>query len=68
MESHEKESKSFDYLVRNNYDNLLSLVKRKSSVENSLELAICVCMYSEDKTMLRRTLSGISANIANFVK
>ena len=25
-------------------------------------------MYSEDKTMLRRTLSGISNNILNFVK
>ena len=25
-------------------------------------------MYSEDKTMVRRTLSGISNNIINFVK
>ena len=33
----------------------------------SLKLAICVCMYSEDRKMLKSTLAGISGNIANLV-
>jgi hypothetical protein len=33
-----------------------------------MKVAICVCMYSEDKFMLKRTLSGISQNILNFHK
>ena len=32
-----------------------------------IELAICVCMYSEDKKMLKSTIAGISENIANIV-
>ena len=32
-----------------------------------LELAICVCMYSEDKKMLKSTLAGISNNISTLV-
>lgn len=32
-----------------------------------IELAICVCMYSEDKKMLKSTIAGISENIANLV-
>ena len=31
-----------------------------------IELAICVCMYSEDKKMLRSTLKGIQENISNL--
>lgn len=40
-------------------DNYISLMKRKEGTE----LAICVCMYSEDKPMLKRTLEGIADNI-----
>lgn len=32
-----------------------------------MELAICVCMYSEDKKMLKSTLAGIADNIVNIV-
>ncbi len=32
-----------------------------------MELAICVCMYSEDKKMLKNTLAGVAENIANIV-
>jgi hypothetical protein len=35
--------------------------------ERGIELAICVCMYSEDKKMLKNTIAGISENIANIV-
>ena len=34
---------------------------------DGIELAICVCMYSEDKKMLKSTIAGISENIANLV-
>lgn len=40
-------------------DNYLSLLKKPKGTE----LAICVCMYSEDKPMLKRTLEGIADNI-----
>ena len=30
-------------------------------------MAICVCMYSEDKKMLKSTLAGIKENISNIV-
>lgn len=33
-----------------------------------LKLAICICMYSEDKGMLRKTLTGVSKNIASMVR
>lgn len=47
---------TYDDLVHNNYDNLLSVLKANTQ----FELAICVCMYSEDKKMLRYTLQGVS--------
>ena len=40
----------------------------KRPFKTSIRLAICVCMYSEDKPMLRRTLAGIAKNIKCFVK
>lgn len=43
-------------------DNLLSLIKTKEGIE----LAICVCMYSEDKKMLKSTISGIAENVAQL--
>ena len=51
---------------------MLSLFKRneekvKKGLENPFKLAICVCMYSETKQMLKSTLAGISQNIANLV-
>ena len=54
------EEKKLDYkfLCNNNYDNLLSLIKTDEG--KSLKLAICICMYSEDKNMLKRTLNGVS--------
>jgi hypothetical protein len=35
---------------------MLALMKSKEG----LELAICVCMYSEDKKMLKSTLAGVA--------
>lgn len=35
--------------------------------KNGIELAICVCMYSEDKKMLKSTLAGVAENISNLV-
>lgn len=35
--------------------------------QKGIKLAICVCMYSEDKKMLKNTLSGVADNIANMV-
>jgi len=42
---------------------MLSLMKQKEG----LELAICICMYSEDKKMLKSTLAGVAENIMNLV-
>jgi hypothetical protein len=47
----------------NNQNNMLSLIKQREGIE----LAICVCMYSEDKKMLKSTLAGIAENISNIV-
>lgn len=58
-----EEHTSYESLKENNQDNILSLMKTKEG----LELAICVCMYSEDKKMLRSTLAGISENISNLI-
>lgn len=33
-----------------------------------IKIAICICMYSEDKSMLKRTLSGVGKNVETFVK
>ncbi|MCB0371088.1 MAG: hypothetical protein KDD45_17130 [Bdellovibrionales bacterium] len=35
--------------------------------EKGIKLAICVCMYSETKQMLKSTLAGIAENIAHMV-
>lgn len=51
---------NFETLKKDNKDNLLSMMKERQGIE----LAICVCMYSEDKKMLRSTLKGISENIS----
>lgn len=32
-----------------------------------IKVAICICMYSEDKSMLKRTLSGVGKNVETFV-
>lgn len=44
-------------------DNYISLLKRNEGVE----LAICVCMYSENKKMLKSTLMGIADNIEQLI-
>lgn len=46
-----------------NQDNMLSLMKTREGIE----LAICICMYSEEKKMLKSTLAGVAENIANLV-
>ena len=43
---------------------MISLLKKQKS---GIELAICVCMYSEDKKMLKTTLAGIGENIDRLV-
>lgn len=42
---------------------MLSLMKKKGGIK----LAICICMYSEDKKMLKSTLAGVAENVANLV-
>lgn len=53
----------FADLKQRGQDNLLTLMKEKTGIE----LAICVCMYSEDKKMLKSTLAGVAENISNLV-
>lgn len=50
-----KASTSYADLKDNFQDNILSMMKSAQGIE----LAICVCMYSEDKKMLKSTLAGI---------
>ena len=61
------DQRDIQYINENNYDNLVSLLKPKSN-EQKIQLCICICMYSEDKSMLRKTLAGVSNNIATFVQ
>jgi hypothetical protein len=35
---------------------------------DGFELAICVCVYSEDAKMLKQTLAGIKENVIDLVK
>jgi hypothetical protein len=58
-----EDNTSYEMMKENNQDNILSLMKSKEGIE----LAICVCMYSESKKMLKSTLSGISENISNLI-
>ncbi len=37
-------------------------------MRGNMEMAICVCMYNEDRTMLNNTLQGIGENIINLYK
>ncbi len=50
-------------LRKEKQDNYISLLKRSQGVE----LAICVCMYSENKKMLKSTLMGIADNIQQLI-
>ena len=54
---------TFQVMRMQNKNNILSLMKK----EKGIELAICVCMYSQDSKMLKSTLAGIEENIANMV-
>ena len=36
--------------------------------ENKFLVAICICMYSEDKKMLKETILGVKKNIAELLK
>ena len=56
------ETSMFD-LRETSQDNVLSLMKKPDGIK----LAICVCMYSETRSMLKSTLAGIAENIANLV-
>jgi hypothetical protein len=55
---------SLQELRKNHQDNYISLLKKPEG----LELAICVCMYSEDKPMLKRTLTGIADNVDRLIE
>lgn len=55
---------TYEKLKNRNQDNILAVLKKKEGIE----LAICVCMYSEDKKMLKSTLDGIKMNINNLVR
>ena len=59
--------RNIQYVRQNNYDNLISLLKPRQS-SGRIQICICICMYSEDKGMLRKTLAGVSNNIATFVQ
>ena len=56
-------SNTYDDIKTNSCDNMLALMKQAEGIE----LAICICMYSEDKKMLKSTLAGVAENIANLV-
>lgn len=61
------DQRNIQYVRENNYDNLISLLKPRGE-DSRIQICICICMYSEDKTMLRKTLAGVSNNIATFVQ
>lgn len=42
---------------------MLSLMKEKEGIE----LAICICMHSEEKKTLKKTLAAVEENISNMV-
>jgi hypothetical protein len=35
---------------------------------SGIELAICVCMYTENKTMLKDSIKGIEDNVSKLIK
>lgn len=41
----EPQNRNIEYVVKNNYDNLISLLKPKGA-EDKIQLCICICMYS----------------------
>ena len=55
----------FSNLEGEDKNNLISILKPAEG-RHGLKVAICICMYSEDKTMLRKTLTGVGKNIAAF--
>ena len=57
---------TYKSICEKNCDNLISVLKKKR--EHSLKLAVCICMYSEERKMLDKTLSGVEKNIRNMVK
>lgn len=61
------DQRNIQYVRENNYDNLISLIKPKGD-DSKIQICICICMYSEDRSMLRKTLAGVSNNIATFVQ
>lgn len=62
---------TLEQTCEDNGDNLISFLKAKpgSRLEapNALELAICVCMYSEDRLMLKDSIKGIEDNVARLI-
>ena len=56
----------FSKVIEHNDDNMICLLKGVNN--NRLKLLVCICMYNEDKPMLRRTLAGVKDNIAELVK
>lgn len=58
-------------LEDNSKDNLISYLKSRPNEDSKggkgLELAICVCMYSESKQMLKDSIKGIEDNIIRLI-
>jgi hypothetical protein len=47
---------------------MISFLKPVQSRDSPINLAICICMYSEDKKMLKDTISGVRKNILNLLQ
>ncbi len=45
---------------------MISLLKPLSEIPK-IKVCICICMYSEDKSALRTTLSGVADSIQHFI-
>ena len=53
-----------DYIKLSHADNMLCQMK----AQGDIEMAICICMYNEDRGMLQHTLMGVAENILKMAK
>jgi hypothetical protein len=64
-------AESLEKTCEDNADNLISFLKysqeKEEETSRGLELAICVCMYSESKTMLKDSIKGIEDNVGRLI-
>ena len=61
----ESEIKNFDKNSKPAGHGLLSLFKR--TAKRRVKLAICICVYSETKSMLKNTIKGIQQSYEPFL-